>query len=113
MRQQLATQLHNLILGMDPFLRRFVQHVLPKGFVKVRHYGLLANGQRRAKLTLCRRLLLVALLTAPLSEGTGTAPAIAPAPQPSCPQCGGMHIVRRELATATEQAAARVVADTS
>jgi hypothetical protein len=37
-------------LSAEEFLRRFVQHVLPKGFVKVRHYGLLANGQRQEKL---------------------------------------------------------------
>src|SRR5262249_58657265 len=45
-----------MTLVADEFLRRFVQHVLPKGFVKVRHYGLL----RQARLALCRRLLLVA-----------------------------------------------------
>src|SRR5262245_34248569 len=46
------------------FLRRFVQHVLPRGFVKVRHYGLLANGQCEARLRVCRRLLLVARVAA-------------------------------------------------
>jgi len=35
-----------LTLSAEEFLRRFLQHVLPKGFVKVRHYGLLANRQR-------------------------------------------------------------------
>jgi hypothetical protein len=40
------------------FLRRWVQHVLPRGFVKIRHYGLLANRHRAAKLAMCRRLLL-------------------------------------------------------
>ena len=49
----------------EEFLRRFVQHVLPKGFVKIRHYGLLANAQREVRLTLCRRLLLVAAVAAP------------------------------------------------
>jgi hypothetical protein len=49
-----------LTLAAEEFLRRFVQHVLPKSFVKVRHYGLLANRQRRQRLDQCRRLLLVA-----------------------------------------------------
>ena len=49
-----------MTLAADEFLRRFVQHVLPKGFVKMRHYGLLANAQREARLASCRRLLLVA-----------------------------------------------------
>ena len=39
------------------FLRRFLMHVLPSGFVRIRHYGLLANRSRRAKLARCRELL--------------------------------------------------------
>ena len=39
------------------FIRRFLQHVLPKGFVRIRHYGLLANRGRREHLRLCRALL--------------------------------------------------------
>lgn len=39
------------------FLRRFVQHVLPKGFVKIRHHGLMASGNVRTRLALAKRLL--------------------------------------------------------
>ena len=39
------------------FIRRFLLHVLPRGFVKIRHFGFLANRNRRAALTLCRTLL--------------------------------------------------------
>ena len=39
------------------FIRRFLLHVLPKGFVRIRHYGLLSNRCRKEKLRLCRRLL--------------------------------------------------------
>ncbi len=39
------------------FLRRFLMHVLPRGFVRIRHYGILANRHRNENLTLCRRLL--------------------------------------------------------
>lgn len=39
------------------FIRRFLWHVLPEGFVRIRHYGLLANGRRRAKIACCRELL--------------------------------------------------------
>ena len=42
-----------MTLEADEFLRRFVQHVLPRSFVKVRHYGLLANAQREARLAVC------------------------------------------------------------
>jgi hypothetical protein len=38
------------------FIRRFLMHILPKGFVKIRHYGLLANRNKKTKLTLCRKL---------------------------------------------------------
>jgi len=85
-----------MTLTADEFLRRFVQHVLPRSFVKVRHYGLLANGQREARLTECRRLLLVANV-AQLVPGPDTEP-IAPAEPHGCPQCGGNRLVYRELA---------------
>ena len=39
------------------FMRRFLLHVLPKGFVRIRHYGLLSNRSRKEKLVLCRSLL--------------------------------------------------------
>jgi len=38
------------------FIRRFLLHVLPKGFMKIRHYGLLGNRSKTKKLTLCKRL---------------------------------------------------------
>jgi hypothetical protein len=47
-----------MTLSLDEFARRFLQHVLPRGFVRVRHYGLLANRGREQKLRTCRRLLL-------------------------------------------------------
>jgi hypothetical protein len=46
-----------MTLDADEFIRRFLLHVLPKNFHRIRVYGYLANGQRAAKLALCRRLL--------------------------------------------------------
>jgi len=46
-----------MALGADEFIRRFLLHVLPDGFHRIRHYGYLANGVRVAKLAHCRRLL--------------------------------------------------------
>jgi Putative transposase len=46
-----------MTLEASEFLRRFLQHVLPSGFVRIRHYGFLANRCRREKVTLCRELL--------------------------------------------------------
>lgn len=40
------------------FTRRFLMHILPKGFVKIRHYGLLSNRNKKTKLELCRKLTL-------------------------------------------------------
>jgi hypothetical protein len=54
-----ASQTKTMKLGGVEFLRRWVQHVLPRGFVKIRHYGLLANREREAKLAACRLLLFV------------------------------------------------------
>jgi hypothetical protein len=85
-----------MTLAVDEFLRRFVQHVLPKGFVKIRHYGLLANAQRQARLAVCRRLLLVANVAAAL-PGVETA-SLTPAAPPCCPHCGGTRLVYRALA---------------
>jgi len=64
------------------FLRRWTRHVLPRGFVKIRHYGLLANRHRAEKLTVCRRLLLAA--------GCGL-PVCVAEPETrtdACPLCG-------------------------
>src|SRR5262249_35181134 len=60
-----ASRSKAMTLSTEEFLRRFVQHVLPRGFVKIRHYGLLANAQRQARLAECRRLLLAAAVAAP------------------------------------------------
>jgi hypothetical protein len=53
-------------LPADEFIRRFLQHIVPDGFHRIRHFGFLANHHRAAKLALCRRLL-AAPPPAPLS----------------------------------------------
>ena len=77
------------------FLRRFVQHVLPTGFVKVRHYGLLANRYREERLTVCRKLLLP-LTATPVREGPTTGERTTPI-EPirvcRCPNCGSERLV--------------------
>jgi hypothetical protein len=84
-------RLKAITLSADEFLRRFVQHVLPKGFVKVRHYGLLANRSREERLALCQRLLLMENVRAALSEGVADeAPVEAVR---CCPHCGSRKLV--------------------
>jgi hypothetical protein len=86
-------------LSAGEFLRRFLQHVLPKGFVKTRHYGLLANRQREEQLALCRGLLLV-VAAASLTVSTARDPegtAIEPAQPPVCPNCGSRRLTIVEI----------------
>lgn len=83
-----------MTLSAEEFLRRFTQHVLPKGFVKMRHCGLLANRHREERLQLCRELLRD--LGKPDTIMTVT-PTILPAVEPRCPHCGGTRFTRREL----------------
>jgi hypothetical protein len=51
------TRHKTMTLGADEFMRRFLLHVLPGGFHRIRHYGLLANGSRKANLARVRELL--------------------------------------------------------
>ena len=53
------TRHKTMTLHPEEFMRRFLLHVLPVGFHRIRHYGLLANGCRRASLSLARELLAV------------------------------------------------------
>jgi hypothetical protein len=53
-------QCKTMALAAEEFIRRFLMHVLPKGFQRIRHYGFLANCCRQRKLTLCRQLLRMA-----------------------------------------------------
>jgi hypothetical protein len=78
-----------MTLPADEFLRRFLQHVLPHRFVKIRHYGLLANGARAAKLACCRWLLMLAGIAA-----AAVVVAAAVERNDGCPICGVGHLVR-------------------
>ncbi|MDF0544655.1 IS91 family transposase [Sphingobium sp. H39-3-25] len=80
-RQQTMT------LRADEFIRRFLLHSLPKGFHRIRHYGLLASGTRKDNLERARQLLSVAL---PVAKD---APVEQPDARPPCPCCGGHMIV--------------------
>jgi hypothetical protein len=75
-----------LTLAVGEFVRRLLQHVLPRGLVRVRHYGLLANRGREGKLRTCRRLLLAAGVALPVSAVAAAQPP-EPAPR-GCPGCG-------------------------
>jgi Putative transposase/Transposase zinc-binding domain len=70
-------------VSADEFLRRFLIHVLPKGLVRIRHFGLFANRKRSASLLRCRFLLKVA----------APPPQLAPTAQIKCPLCSEPMLV--------------------
>ncbi len=72
-------------LAPGEFMRRFLLHVLPDGFHRIRHYGLFANGHRAEKLALCRKLLDVPSAVNDEHAGDG----VHDDDPPPCPCCGG------------------------
>jgi predicted RNA-binding Zn-ribbon protein involved in translation (DUF1610 family) len=118
-----GSERRTMTLTAMEFLRRFVQHILPRGFVRIRHAGFLANTCRAARITLARTVLAVTAPTnapptpaspapppAPSRAATPTVPDTTP-PSPAratwtCPQCGaamhiGPNLSARHLATLT------------
>jgi hypothetical protein len=80
-----------MTLAAEEFIRRFLLHVLPKGLVRIRYYGWMANRCRNERAARCRTLL-----------ATGELPAITERPAKRCPRCGGAVktvevVVPREL----------------
>src|SRR5215510_7728032 len=81
-----------MTLASDEFIRRFLIHVLPSGFHRIRHYGLFANGGRAENLARARELLGVQ--AQPDKPGDADASADEPpTPLPPCPCCGGRMII--------------------
>jgi hypothetical protein len=94
-----------MTLEAGEFMRRFLLHVLPPGFHRIRHFGFLANGHRAARLALCRRLLA----NNGSNQGDDPDPIVeanaAALPSPSvvpdvCPSCGSLALIRSTLARA-------------
>jgi hypothetical protein len=75
-----------LTLQTPEFIRRFLLHTLPRGFVRIRYYGFLANRQRNEQLEYCRRLLGVTPKATPVAEEKAR-PEEALAPQEFCRKC--------------------------
>jgi Putative transposase/Transposase zinc-binding domain len=82
-------------LTLDEFLRRFLLHLLPKGFVRIRNFGYLANRRRSTLLPLCFQLLGSRLRQSEVMQQTSTPKE--PRPLWSCPKCGGPMVVVERL----------------
>jgi len=85
-----ASRIKTLTLGGVEFIRRFRLHLLPPGFTKIRHYGLLGNNRRHRRIPLAR----TALQTSPLrfSPKLPQRPSTAAPPPPACPHCQGVEL---------------------
>jgi hypothetical protein len=86
-RRDGGQRLRVMTLATDEFIRRFLLHVLPRGFHRIRHYGLLAGSARKDSIALARELLAAA---PPPDNDTQEEPADV---RPPCPFCGGRMIV--------------------
>ena len=89
-----SNQIKAMTLDATEFIRRFLLHILPSGFVKIRHFGFLSNRRRSAALALCRQRL-------PLpAADSNAAPVLSDQQQSAikrrCPVCrrGALHITR-------------------
>ena len=92
-RREGQERYRTMTLAPDEFIRRFLLHVLPKGFHRIRHYGLLASAARKANIARARELLAA---PEPPTVPDATTKATAAAPndhRPPCPCCGGRMIV--------------------
>jgi hypothetical protein len=81
-----------MTLPVDEFLRRFLLHLLPRGFVRIRHFGFLTNRRRASLLPICFQLLSRSSEQAPAKAASTTRQSSTW----RCPLCGGnMHIIER------------------
>ena len=95
-----------MTLESDEFIRRFLLHVLPKGFVRIRFFGFLAHRRRARDLPLCRHALTSRSRQTP---ATVAVEKITPSTAWPCPRCGGMMIVVERLAAHQIRALALVM----
>ncbi|HTO79572.1 MAG TPA: IS91 family transposase [Methylocystis sp.] len=77
-------------LEPDEFIRRFLLHILPDGFHRIRHYGLLARGDRAERLELCRELANANQPAKPNACAREDAPAVKSDAVLLCPDCGAL-----------------------
>jgi Putative transposase len=80
-------------LAVGEFMRRFLLHVLPGGFHRIRHYGLFANGHRADKLVLCRRLIGTPSAPTDRVNSDNIVSTDSRYEPPPCPCCGGRMII--------------------
>ena len=83
-------------LPVDEFLRRFLLHLLPPGFVRIRHYGIFSAGRRVTMIPLCRQLIDLHTLTQTPPQTSPETPAVSEGLW-CCPLCGGSMVLLERL----------------
>jgi hypothetical protein len=86
------TRHKTMTLDTDEFMRRFLLHILPSGFHRIRHYGLVANGGRRTNLARVRELLAAPTTTSP-PESFDAVSRLLPRTPFVCPDCGAPMVI--------------------
>jgi Putative transposase len=82
-----------MTLDADEFIRRFLIHVLPDGFHRIRHYGFLASGNRTSSIALARQLLGVPDPAPSTDQSDGAEDGQDDQEPNTCPHCGGRMII--------------------
>jgi len=84
-----------MTLAPDEFIRRFLLHILPTGFHRIRHYGLLSSATCKTNITRARELIAVPVSASdpPAQHDEAEMPAGAADRRPPCPCCGGRMII--------------------
>jgi len=82
-----------MTLDTHEFIRRFLMHVLPQGFHRIRYYGLFASSKRADNIARARELLAVPLLPIHAIKAATTKPDQPKSPEHPCPCCGGRMII--------------------
>ena len=91
-----------MTLPTHEFIRRFLMHVLPKGFHRIRHYGLFANGNRAENVALARKLLAMPPSVSEPDTGLSFEPDQPRTLPKPCPCCGGRMIIIETFARGCE-----------
>ena len=92
------SQVKTMSLSADEFIRRFLIHVLPEGFQRIRYYGFLGNRYRQRKLALCRRLLgMQTVASPPAKDHRDRYEVLTGRSLRECPQCRQGQMVIVEL----------------
>lgn len=86
-----------MTLPVDEFIRRFLIHILPPGFMKIRHYGLLGNRNKKEKLLLCKKLTHTALVEFHKASTLELVQRIIGRDISKCPVCGSSHMSKKSV----------------